>query len=338
MIINYIYCNFLFLTILVCFYFKLYYFFIVACCSLSLELLTVTQIFASVTHPLTLTVGLVLSHPTLFYISVFLFIFKFCYYASFFLVVTVAWAWFLLFLTLYLGMFWGLFSDIWSFFWVSDVIEWSLLLFSFFSIVYYHVNLGYKNYKYSQGFIIFWVIFMCSLRFGIIWTRHSFFSILPGTLFYFVFTFSFISLITYSVVYIYFSGFIYYYFVFFTVQYIKLDRVGVIGFIHSVLILSLLLWGCYVPLYSVNYLVNYSYFATSLTQCIYSFSSYSCDTLFLIVAGCSVCIFSDVVCGSIISGYFFNISLWVLGYSNILVLYSLLSCIVILSKKRFILN
>ena len=86
-------------------------------------------------------------------------------------------------LALVLGGFWGTQSLTWGYFWVNDIIEWSLLFLCFFLVYIKHkVQNLYISYFYLSNLCLLFTT-LIFIRLNFISTRHSFFSSFNLTLY-----------------------------------------------------------------------------------------------------------------------------------------------------------
>lgn len=90
-----------------------------------------------------------------------------------------------------LGGIWGLGNSIWGFFWVDDFIELMFLSYLILLALILHLTFykNYINYYYVCIFII--LTLLITSRWGLIFTRHSFFNILNIHNIFFIYFFTF---------------------------------------------------------------------------------------------------------------------------------------------------
>lgn len=124
--------------------------------------------------PVQLLIGYNSWHPMLFYVSILFCLFLVLSGFSF-VKIRTKFVFASLSFTLILGGYWGLGNSVWGYFWVNDVIELVLLAYIVIVGVFIHTILP-KNIS----LIIFIAsccigIFLILLRYGVVFTRHSFF-------------------------------------------------------------------------------------------------------------------------------------------------------------------
>lgn len=124
--------------------------------------------------PAQLLVGYNSWHPMLFYVSILSCLFLVLSVFSFVKFKAKS-VFALLSLTLILGGYWGLGNSVWGYFWVNDIIELVLLAYIVIAGIFIHTIL-----PRNTSLIIFIAsccigIFLILLRYGVVFTRHSFF-------------------------------------------------------------------------------------------------------------------------------------------------------------------
>ena len=136
-----------------------------------------------------LIVGTVVIHPLGFYLCTVIFLVKLYYERRFLLVYSLSCTRgtliYIFSVTLFLGSIWATQSASWGYFWVNDLVEWSLLFFIVYTLINLHVikfSLRVINFFYVPILLISILAF---LRFGFFSTRHNF--ITMEVTFYFIF-------------------------------------------------------------------------------------------------------------------------------------------------------
>lgn len=116
-------------------------------------------------------------HPILFYISFFLLFISYGDIETIFFIKRLNNLMIGVF-ALLLGGWWGLGNSVWGFFWVNDLIECILFGILCWATIYMHC-LFYKEVvvRYLLGFLTA-ILLLLMLRWGFLFTRHNFFSIL----------------------------------------------------------------------------------------------------------------------------------------------------------------
>lgn len=144
--------------------------------SLILLFLLITPHASTVHYSLTppaLLVGYNAIHPFLFYLASILVFVNYVHWDFFFLVKKKYSLCFIL-IALFLGGLWGSGNSAWGFFWVNDSIELVLLCISVYSIIFLHRSRFIKLYRESYIVLMLLVVWVLLLRWGFIFTRHSF--------------------------------------------------------------------------------------------------------------------------------------------------------------------
>lgn len=138
--------------------------------------------------PSGLIIGYNVIHPLLFYLSIILGISLFLEKLFSLKITNIL---LIGFFGILLGGTWGLGNSIWGFFWVDDFIEIIFLSYLIVLLIITHITF-YKNYvSYYYVYIFFIIILLISSRWGLIFTRHSFFNILNLYNIFFLFFFLF---------------------------------------------------------------------------------------------------------------------------------------------------
>lgn len=125
--------------------------------------------------PSSLLVGFNNIHPILFYYFLFLtIIFSLSEYTlwvkKFFIHLG-------LLLALFLGMVWGVGNSAWGFFWVNDYVEHILLNLVFFTLILIHFKWRRSLVFFYITYIYFLLVLLFCIRWGLVFTRHNFFSL-----------------------------------------------------------------------------------------------------------------------------------------------------------------
>ena len=77
---------------------------------------------------------------------------------------------------LLLGGYWGLGNSVWGYFWVNDSIELMLLFFVCITTITIHMLYSRCNVNSLKIIILAGVFLLISMRYGLVFTRHSFFN------------------------------------------------------------------------------------------------------------------------------------------------------------------
>lgn len=133
------------------------------------------KLVAYVKIPNTLLIGFNNIHPLLFYTIFILFLSTM--YSEFFLFKTKNFKLKITTLTLLLGGLWGTGNSVWGFFWVNDQIELVLLLYILLQLSIIHIFNVKKNQNFFILSYIIFIGYILILRWGFIFTRHSFINI-----------------------------------------------------------------------------------------------------------------------------------------------------------------
>lgn len=189
-------------------------------------------------------------HPPLFYVSLcccLLFFFR----AEYTLYLSRIRLLFITSITLLLGGYWGLGNSVWGYFWVNDPIELILLLFVSIMVLTIHTTNNNNLIVHLVLILLCGCILLIFLRFGIFFTRHSFFNTkgLTNTIFLLFLSLLFCDiavmyLVLFFIFCLFFSHFVYYLLLYLVSLGCATltNSTGKIACAHLVLFASFILW------------------------------------------------------------------------------------------------
>ena len=129
-------------------------------------------VYANLTPP-ALLIGYNAIHPFLFYLAVTLTFINYTHWDFFFLIKKKYPLCFII-VALFLGGLWGSGNSAWGFFWVNDSIELILFCVGVYSVICLHRGRFGKLYLESYITLTLLITWVLLLRWGFIFTRHSF--------------------------------------------------------------------------------------------------------------------------------------------------------------------
>ena len=156
-------------------------------------------------------------------------------------------------IALLLGGYWGLGNSVWGYFWVNDSIEIYLLCILCLMIFYTHSVNNYNSIFLFSLFFFCGCIILLFMRYGLFFTRHSFFDLKNVSNLFLLYSFiMFNNRIKFKVLLLIFflkNIQIYYMFILTYVGYWLIIKLNItLKFLHSFVFVNLLLWSKTKPL------------------------------------------------------------------------------------------